>query len=57
MAALLQHGGHFRFLAHPPYPATRQPRRSAFYDHPAGETPLNPALMRLIDEVFPETPW
>ena len=32
-------------------------RRSAFSDRPAGETPLNLALMRLIDEVFLETPW
>jgi putative transposase len=31
--------------------------RSAFYYQPAGETPLNLALMRLIDEVFLETPW
>ena len=31
--------------------------RSAFYYRPAGETPLNLALMRLIDEVFLETPW
>jgi putative transposase len=31
--------------------------RSAFSDRPAGETPLNLALMRLIDEVFLETPW
>jgi len=31
--------------------------RSAFFDRPAGETPLNLALMRLIDEVFLETPW
>ena len=30
---------------------------SAFYYRPAGETPLNLALMRLIDEVFLETPW
>jgi putative transposase len=31
--------------------------RSAFYYRAAGETPLNLALMRLIDEVFLETPW
>ncbi len=31
--------------------------RSAFYDQPAGETPPNLALMRLIDEAFLETPW
>ena len=31
--------------------------RSAFYYRPAGETLLNLALMRLIDEVFLETPW
>ena len=31
--------------------------RSTFSDRPAGETPLNLALMRLIDEVFLETPW
>ncbi len=31
--------------------------RSAFYYRPAGETPLNLALMRLIDEAFLETPW
>ena len=31
--------------------------RSAFYYRPAGETPLTLALMRLIDEVFLETPW
>ena len=31
--------------------------RSAFYYQPAGETPLNLALMRLIDEQFLETPW
>ena len=30
--------------------------RSAFYDQPAGETPLNLALMRLIDEAFLEMP-
>ncbi len=31
--------------------------RSAFYYQPAGETPLNLALMRVIDEAFLETPW
>lgn len=31
--------------------------RSAFYYQPAGETPLNLALMRLIDAQFLETPW
>lgn len=31
--------------------------RSAFYYQPAGETPLNMAVMRLIDEAFLETPW
>ena len=31
--------------------------RSAFYYQPAGETPLNLELMRLIDEAFLETPW
>ena len=31
--------------------------RSAFYYQPAGETMLNLALMRLIDEAFLETPW
>jgi putative transposase len=31
--------------------------RSGFYYRPAGETPLNLALMRLIDEQFLETPW
>jgi len=31
--------------------------RSAFYYQPAGESPLNLALMRLIDEAFLETPW
>jgi len=31
--------------------------RSAFYYQPAGETPLNLALMRMIDEAFLETPW
>ena len=31
--------------------------RSAFYYQPAGETPLNLALMRLIDEVFLSPPY
>jgi putative transposase len=31
--------------------------RSGFYYRPAGETPLNLALMRLIDGQFLETPW
>jgi putative transposase len=31
--------------------------RSGFYYQPAGETPLNLALMRLIDEQFLATPW
>lgn len=31
--------------------------RSGFYYQPASETPLNLALMRLIDEAFLETPW
>jgi len=31
--------------------------RSGFYHKPAGETPLNLTLMRLIDEQFLETPW
>ena len=31
--------------------------RSGFYYRPARETPLNLALMRLIDEQFLETPW
>ena len=31
--------------------------RSAFYYQPAGETPLNLELMRLIDETFLEAPW
>jgi putative transposase len=30
--------------------------RSGFYHRPAGETPLNLALMRLIDAQFLETP-
>src|SRR4051794_28284459 len=31
--------------------------RSGFYYQPAGETPLNLELMRLIDAQFLETPW
>lgn len=31
--------------------------RSGFYYRPAGETPLNLTLMRLIDEQFLEMPW
>jgi putative transposase len=31
--------------------------RSGFYYQPAGETPLNLTLMRLIDMQFLETPW
>jgi putative transposase len=31
--------------------------RSGFYRRPAGETPLNLTLMRLIDAQFLETPW
>jgi hypothetical protein len=31
--------------------------RSGFYYQPAGETPLNLELMRLIDRQFLETPW
>jgi putative transposase len=31
--------------------------RSGFYYQPAGETPLNLTLMRLVDEQFLETPW
>lgn len=31
--------------------------RSGFYHRPAGETPLNLALMRLVDAQFLETPW
>jgi putative transposase len=31
--------------------------RSGFYYRPAGETPLNLALMQLIDTQFLETPW
>ena len=48
--------------AHPRLSVVRQCRlvsisRSAFYYRPAGETALNLALMRLIDEQFLETPW
>jgi putative transposase len=35
----------------------RRPLRSGFYHRPAGETPLNLELMRLIDAQFLETPW
>ena len=31
--------------------------RSGFYHRPAGESPLNLELMRLIDAQFLETPW
>ena len=31
--------------------------RSAFYYQPAGETPLNLTLMKLLDAQFLETPW
>ena len=31
--------------------------RLAFYCQPAGETPMNLALMRLIDQALLETPW
>jgi putative transposase len=31
--------------------------RSGFYHRPAGETPLNLTLMRLIDAQLLETPW
>ena len=56
-----------------PHPASREPiqagtnptglhapvsiSRSGFYYQPAGETPLNLELMRLIDRQFLETPW
>ncbi|SFJ37465.1 putative transposase [Albimonas pacifica] len=48
--------------AHPQLSIARQCRlvaisRSAFYGPPKGESPLNEALMRLIDEQFLETPW
>ena len=47
---------------HPRLSVTRQCElvsisRSGFYYQPAGETPLNLALMRLIDVQFLETPW
>jgi putative transposase len=31
--------------------------RASFYRQPAGETPENLELMRIIDEAFMETPW
>ncbi len=31
--------------------------RSAYYYEPAGETPLNLELMKLLDQQFLETPW
>lgn len=31
--------------------------RSSFYDTPKGETAMNLALMRQIDDQFPETPF
>jgi putative transposase len=47
---------------HPQLSIARQCRlvsisRSGFYQRPTGETPLNLALMRLIDAQFLETPW
>jgi len=47
---------------HPRLPVVRQCAlvsisRSGIYYRPAGETPLNLTLMRLIDEEFLETPW
>ena len=47
---------------HPRLPVTRQCElvsisRSGFYYQPAGETLLNLALMRLIDEQFLAIPW
>jgi putative transposase len=47
---------------HPDLPVIRQCElvsisRSAFYYTPVGESPLNLALMRLIDEQFMETPF
>jgi hypothetical protein len=47
---------------HPVLPVVRQCElalisRSGFYHRPAGETPFNLALMRLIDAQFLETPW
>ena len=49
-------------LGHPKLSVARQCElvsisRSGFYYQPAGETPLNLMLMRLIDEQFLETPW
>ncbi|GAC1547208.1 MAG: hypothetical protein NVS2B7_22810 [Herpetosiphon sp.] len=49
-------------LAHPKLSVVRQCElvsisRSGFYYQPAGETPLNLVLMRLIDVQFLETPW
>ena len=48
--------------AHPRLSIARQCRllaisRSTFYGPATGESPLNLALMRLIDEQFLETPW
>ena len=48
--------------AHPELSIVRQCElvsisRSGFYYQPAGETPLNLELMRLIDRQFLETPW
>jgi putative transposase len=48
--------------AHPRLSIARQCRlvaisRSTFYGPATGESPLNLALMRLIDEPFLETPW
>ena len=48
--------------AHPSLSVVRQCElvsisRSGFYRQPAGETPLNLELMRLIDAQFLETPW
>jgi len=47
---------------HPRLSVTRQCElvsisRSGFYSRPAGETPLNLELMRLIDAQFLEAPW
>ena len=47
---------------HPQLSIARQCRlvsisRSGFYHRPAGETPLNLGLMRLIDTQFLEAPW
>ena len=49
-------------LHHPRLSITRQcalvsVSRSSFYYEAKGESPLNLALMRLIDEQFLETPW